>query len=216
MFRNQIMCGESQHLLSTLPENSVDLVVTDPPYLISYKDSFGRKVRNDDNPDGVLPVFNEIARVLKPESYCISFYGWSAITQFANCWQEAGLRIVGHLVWPKGYARRAGHVRFAHEAAYVLAKGYPDFPEKPLNDVQRWIYSGNASHPTQKAVQVIKPLIQAFSHPGDLVLDPFSGSGTTAIAAALSGRDYLGIELEPGYCTLARNRLASVHLPKAV
>ena len=104
----------------------------------------------------------------------------------------------------------------AHEAAYVLAKGYPDFPEKPLNDVQRWIYSGNASHPTQKAVQVIKPLIQAFSQPGDLVLDPFSGSGTTAIAAALSGRDYLGIELEPGYCTLARNRLASVYLPRAI
>ncbi len=210
MFRNQIICGESLQVLTQCPSNSVDLVVTDPPYLINYKDSSGRTLLNDDNPEGVLPVFDQVARVLKPDSYCISFYGWSAIAQFSQCWQAAGLRIVGHIVWPKPYTSRAGHVRYAHEAAYVLAKGKPQRPEKPLKDVQSWEYSGNRSHPTEKAVKVIAPLIKAYSKPGDLVLDPFAGSGTTAVAAALSGRDYLSIELEQKYCHLTEKRLAGV------
>ena len=92
----------------------------------------------------------------------------------------------------------------------MLAKGKPQRPEKPLKDVQSWEYSGNRSHPTEKAVKVIAPLIQAYSNPGDLVLDPFAGSGTTAVAAALSGRDYLSIELEQKYCQLTEKRLAGV------
>ena len=54
----------------------------------------------------------------------------------------------------------------------------------------------------------IEPIIQTFSRPGDLVLDPFSGPGSTLVAAALSGRSYLGIELESRYCQLAEKRLA--------
>ena len=77
-------------------------------------------------------------------------------------------------------------------------------------DVQRWEYSGNRAHPTEKAVSVLKPLIRAFSGPGDLVLDPFSGSGSTLVSAALTGRDYLGIDVEPKYVELARRRLAGL------
>ncbi|PZR93895.1 MAG: DNA methylase, partial [Hyphomicrobiales bacterium] len=63
-------------------------------------------------------------------------------------------------------------------------------------------------HPTEKAVGILRPLIHAFSKPGDIVLDPFAGSGSTAVAAALSGRRYIGIELEGHYCRHARTRLA--------
>jgi DNA modification methylase len=65
-------------------------------------------------------------------------------------------------------------------------------------------------HPTEKAISVVKPLIETFSPPGGLVLDPFSWSGSTAVAAALAGRLYLGIELEEKYCQVARKRLAGV------
>ncbi len=117
---------------------------------------------------------------------------------------------MGHIVWAKDYASRQGHTAFYHESAFVLVKGWPKKPENPISDVQPWSYTGNKAHPTEKAVSVIAPLIRAFSKPGDLVLDPFSGSGNTAVAAALNDRDYIGIELEERYCAHARKPLVGV------
>lgn len=125
------------------------------------------------------------------------------------CWEEAGFTPVGHLVWHKDYASRVGHLRACHEQAYLLAKGRPRRHGKPLDDVLPWEYSGNRWHPTEKAVSVIRPLIESFSRPGDLVLDPFAGSGSTAVAALFAGRDYCGVELEEAYCAQDRRRLAA-------
>lgn len=108
----------------------------------------------------------------------------------------------------ENYASRSSHTRYQHESAFLLAKGFPEKPENPISDVQPWEYSGNKAHPTEKAVSIIEPLIRSFSREGDLVLDPFAGSGTTCVAAALAGRRYLGIELEARYCELARKRVA--------
>lgn len=147
---------------------------------------------------------------MKPDSYCISFYGWNAVAEFSDAWVKAGFKIVGQIVWPKSYASSSGHTRYHHESAYVLVKGYPPKPLDPISDVQKWQYSGNTHHPTEKAVSVLTPLVRAFSKPGDIVLDPFAGSGSTAVAAALSNRQYIGIELEQRYCKLAQARLRGV------
>ena len=92
----------------------------------------------------------------------------------------------------------------------MLAKGRPPKPDRPLADVREWEYSGNRVHPTEKAVGILTPLIRSFSRPGELVLDPFAGSGSTCVAAALSGRRYCGIELEERYCEHACRRLEGV------
>lgn len=210
---NQIICGNSIEVLADLPGQSIDLVVTDPPYLCNYKDRYGRRVKNDNNASGVLPVFAELYRVLKSNRYCITFCGWSAIAGFATAWEEAGFKTVGRIVWPKPYASSQGHTAYFHEMAFVLAKGFPRKPMNPIDDVQPWEYSGNRAHPTQKAVSVITLLIRAFSAPNDLVLDPFLGSGTTAVSAALNDRRYIGIELEENYCALARRRLTGIKTP---
>ncbi|MEM1050897.1 MAG: DNA methyltransferase [Pseudomonadota bacterium] len=207
---NQILCGDANEVVKEIEDGSVDLVITDPPYLCQYKDRDGRTLANDDNPDGVLPVFDEVYRVLKPDSYCISFYGWNAIDEFSSAWARAGFKTIGHIVWPKSYASRSGHTQYRHESAFVLAKGWPPKPQQPISDVQTWEYSGNKRHPTEKAVSVIAPLVRGFSKPGDIVLDPFAGSGSTAVAAALNDHRYLGIELEERYCEIARARLAGV------
>ena len=207
ILRNQFICGEAKPTLEKLPDNSIDLVITDPPYLINYRDRAGRKIINDDNPQAVLSVYNELYRVLKNGSYCISFYGWSTIAAFSESWKQAGFSIAGHLVWHKDYSSSAGHVRYHHEAAYLLAKGSPDKPVKPLPDVLQWDYTGNKSHPTEKSVNIISPLINTYSRAGDVVLDPFCGSGTTAVSAVLNNRDYLGIEIEEKYCDLAQRRI---------
>jgi adenine-specific DNA-methyltransferase len=209
---NRIIHGDCTEVLKTLPGESVDFVLTDPPYFVRYKDRSGRSVQNDSNDDTakVLSAFPEIYRVLKPDALCVSFYGYRAVDAFMTSWKRAGFTPVGHIVWRKDYASSTRFVKCCHEAAYILAKGRPAIPREPLDDVQPWAYSGNRSHPTEKDVRVLKPVIQAFTQPGAVVLDPFSGSGSTSVAAALSKRRYIGIELEQKYCQLAEKRLAGV------
>jgi len=207
-FANEIIEGDCVEVLKEMPDGCADLAVTDPPYLVRYRDRRGRSVRNDDDPARVLSCFPDLYRVLKPDSLCVCFYGWNRVDKFFAAWSGAGFRPVGHIVWHKSYASRSGLLRARHEQAYLLAKGRPAPPDEPLDDVQPWQYTGNRAHPTEKAVGILAPLIESYSKPGDLVIDPFAGSGSTAVAAALRGRRYCGIELEPGYCELARNRLA--------
>lgn len=215
MLTQQVVQGDCKTVLQSLPDGSVDFVLTDPPYLARFKDRTGRTLANDDNPAAVVGAYGELYRVLKCDSFCISFYGYPKLDAFVHAWTEAGFDTVGHIVWPKPYISSTRFVGVAHESAYVLAKGRPQKPLRPLMDVQRWEYSGNKAHPTEKAVSVLLPLIRSFSRPGDLVLDPFSGSGSTLVSAALSGRRYLGIELEAKYVELARRRLAGVDRAKS-
>lgn len=214
---NRIIHGDCVEVLKTLPAESVDFVLTDPPYFVRYRDRSGRTIQNDRSPGNLLKAFDDVYRVLKPDTLCVSFYGWQAIDAFMAAWKSAGFTPVGHIVWRKSYASSARFFNHTHEQAYVLAKGRPALPAAPMDDVQPWSYSGNLSHPTEKDVRILKPLIEAFTRPGDVVLDPFSGSGSTSVAAALCRRRYLGIELEGQYCLHAEKRLAGVarHMARA-
>ncbi len=204
---SKIITGDCIEVLKGVPDAKVDLVVTDPPYLVDYRSRDGRKICNDRQADWLEPAFQEISRVLKANSYCISFYGWQQADTFLHAWRQSGLRPVGHLVWAKSYASSQRYVRRLHESAYLLAKGQPEQPAVLLNDVLPWSYTGNRLHPTQKPLSAIEPLIGAFSRPGDMVLDPFAGSGTTGEAAQRLGRHFYGIELDPEYAAIARKRL---------
>lgn len=210
MIRDQIICGDATQELKQLETGSVDLIVTDPPYLVNYRDRAGRRVANDGNANAVLPAFAQMYRVLKDNRLCICFCGWTALNGFTSAWAEAGFHIAGHIVWTKNYASSAGQTAYHHESAYVLTKGWPPKQKEPFADVQEWVYSGNKLHPTEKSVENIGQVIRAFSQPGEIILDPFLGSGTTAVAAALADRRYIGIELEERYCQLAERRLAGV------
>ncbi len=207
--RSKLINGDCIDVLQRVPDASIDLVVTDPPYLVNYSSRDGRKIANDISADWLKPAFTQTARVLKPDHFCISFYGWNQADRFLQAWKAAGLYPVGHLVWAKAYASsRRGFLRATHECAYLLAKGRPTQPEILLNDVLPWSYSGNKLHPTQKPLSAIEPLIAAFSERSDVVLDPFAGSATTGVAAKRLGRSFLGIELDPEYCKIASRRLA--------
>lgn len=205
---NCVISGNCLDVLPTLPSASIDAVITDPPFGVRYRDRSGRTIANDDDPASILGAFADIGRVLKPNTFCICFYGWNRIDAFFHAWREAGLRPIGHLVWTKTYASSTRFLEARHEQAYLLTKGNPPRPSVPLPDVQPWEYSGNFSHPTEKAVGILTPLVEAFAPPGGVVLDPFAGSGSTLVAAALTGRHYLGIELEANYCRHAERRLA--------
>jgi DNA modification methylase len=204
---NTVLQGDCVEVLRKLPRCSVDFVLTDPPYLAHYCSRDGRTVANDGNAAWLKPAFAEIFRVLCRDSFCISFYGWHQADKFITAWREAGFRLAGHLTFTKQYASTERFLQYRHENAYLLAKGNPQPPTQRIPDVLEWKYSGNRLHPTQKPLCVLTPLIQSFSRLGDLVLDPFCGSGSTLLAAKLQGRRFIGIELDPAYYNIALDRL---------
>ncbi|MGD0973461.1 MAG: DNA methyltransferase [Candidatus Korobacteraceae bacterium] len=207
---NGVTGGDCIDVMSYMPARCVDFVLTDPPYLVRYHDRSGRRVINDDNDAWLKPAFAQVHRVLKPDALCVSFYGWNKTDVFMAAWRDAGFRIAGHIVFRKRYASSARHLSYTHEQAYLLAKGFPPFPDRPPPDVIDWHYSGNRLHPTQKPVQSLKPLIAAFTKPDAVVLDPFAGSGSTLVAAHELGRRFIGIDLDPDHHRTARERLERI------
>jgi site-specific DNA-methyltransferase (adenine-specific) len=206
-YANQIANGDCLQILRQLPAACVDFILTDPPYVTNYIDRSGRRIANDDNTRWIFPAFWELHRVFKPDSYAVSFYGLGKAERFLAVWRECGFPPVGHFVWVKRYSSLVGNVQMKHEQAYLLAKGNPPPPVSPPPDVLPWYYTGNRLHPTQKPVLSLTPLIEAFSRPGGLVLDPFAGSGTTGIGARQSRRRFLLIEKDPAYFRAAQDRL---------
>lgn len=207
--RNTIQHGDCIDVMQAMPARSVDFILTDPPYLVRYIDRTGRRIANDDHGDWLEPAARQMFRVLKNDSLCVSFYGWTQTDRFMSAWRAAGFRIAGHIVFRKKYASASRFVSYTHESAYVLVKGQPALPENPPADVMDFPYTGNHLHPTQKPVAILKPLIEAFCPEGGLVLDPFCGSGSTLVAACAANCDYLGIELDRTYHRIAERRLAA-------
>jgi len=208
-FVNRIIEGDCVDVMRQMPDASVDCIITDPPYLVGYRSRDGRTLAGDRDGHWLKPAFLECFRVLKANHYCISFYGWNQVHRFMYAWKDAGFVPVSHLVFVKDYASKKGFTRSYHENAYVLAKGTPPKPSVVLPDVLPWRYTGTRLHPTQKPVTAIAPLMKAFSEPRDIVLDPFAGSGTTALAAFFCGRRYIGIEKIGQYRRIAEERLAN-------
>ncbi len=92
MLTQQVIQGDCKAVLRTLPSESVDFVLTDPPYLGRYKDRNGRTLANDDDPAAVVGAYAELYRVLKTNRFCISFYGYPKLDAFRTCVDGGGIR----------------------------------------------------------------------------------------------------------------------------
>lgn len=210
-FTNRILYGDCIEVMQQISEESIDFILTDPPYLVNFRDRQGRTLQNDTNAKWLRPAMKEAFRVLKDNRLMLCFYGWPHAEKFLEAWREAGFRPVGHIVFRKSYTTKTtDFLQYRHEQAYLLAKGRPAMIGGVLPDVQRLIYTGNKLHPTQKAVMSLVPMIRAYSLPGDLVLDAFCGSGSTCATALLTGRRYIGIELDAQYYQAASLRMGRI------
>jgi site-specific DNA-methyltransferase (adenine-specific) len=207
---NTITHGDCIEVMHEMPANSVDSILTDPPYLVNYRDRDGRTIQNDTNADWLKPAMAQAYRVLKQDRVAVMFYGWSKVDAFFAAWKDAGFQPVGHLVFQKSYASKSRFLRYTHEQAFLLAKGRPPLPKQPLMDVMEMPYSGNKLHPTQKPVATLAQLIRCFTLPNELVLDCFAGSGSSCAAALLTGRRYLGVEMDEAYFQQASARMERI------
>jgi DNA modification methylase len=210
-FVNTILHGDCIEVMRQMPANSVDFILTDPPYLVNYRDRTGRTIQNDADDAWLKPAMAEAYRVLKQDRVAVMFYGWTKVDAFFEAWRSAGFQPVGHIVFHKSYSSKSRFLRYQHEQAFLLAKGRPPLPKQPLGDVMEMPYSGNKLHPTQKPVAALAQLIRSFSLRGETVLDSFAGSGSTCASSALTGRKYIGIEMDDAYFQHAVDRLKRVH-----
>jgi len=206
--------------LKQLEDNSVDCVITYPPYNISRNTNFkcGLKGRNGmdfgewDKGFPITEFIKELPRVLKKGSNVIIFNAWENLGDIATQMKEVGIEPKRCLIYQKINPAPFNMNRlFTNTCEYIVWGVYGEnwtFNNDGLeNGVFLTTVQDKTLHPTMKDIKIIKKLISVLSNSNDVILDCFMGSGTTAVACKELGRNYIGFELNKGYCKIAEDRL---------
>lgn len=209
---NKIYCEDCLEGLKKLPDNSIDLVLTDPPYGINIakKGNVGgeklAKVKDygKSNWDDKIPekeIFDEIFRISKNQ---IIFGG--------NYFLEHLKNTSCFIVWDKNNTGNFADCELAWTSFKTSTRLFKYTWNGMLqgdmkNKEQRF-------HPTQKPLPLMKWILQNYSKENDIVLDPFMGSGTTAVACKELDRNFIGFEISQEYCDVAYKRLNKVNNKK--
>lgn len=229
-----ILHGDVLDILPSI-EHSVDAVLTDPPYasgtrMEAHKSSSGAmlrktternaKTRFADRPieldqmttTGFVWLMRAVAndcRHLLPEGGSfLSFIDWRQESNLMGALESCNLRIQKSVVWNKGSMGLGNGFRSQHERIIHAAKGVPTIYDKSCGDVLTFARVAPIDHPSPKPVGLLQRLLEVVTRPGDEVLDPFMGSGSTLRAAKNIGRRAIGIEVEERYCEIAAQRLS--------
>ncbi len=239
---NSIVCCDCIEGLKELPDNYVDLVITDPPYAISQKGKkISRKSLNSKswkrNSDIKLDFgkwdnfkteedffkfteswFKECVGMLKQKSWIYIFFDKQKTGYFdLFLSKKYGIKSRTIFTWLKSNPTpsfRKVNWLSASEFVWVGSKGECKL-KNFLNQTDMFNYMitpnksiyGVTEHPTEKPIDLIIKFILTSSNEGDLILDPFLGSGTTAVACSSLNRNFLGFEINPEYCQIAIKRL---------
>ena len=212
----QIFHADCGIILPDLATESIDMTCTDSPYGVSYQGRFDNKhsiIEGDDDLGWLEPVFAEVYRVMKVDSFAVCFYGWPHADRFVATWKKVGFRLVSHLSFVKNVPGLGHFTRSCHETAFLMAKGRPAAPEVAIPDAITSPRDRPSFHPNQKSLVAIGKVIEAFAPVQGVVLDPFLGSGTTLRAAKDLGLGGIGIEIDEDHCATAARRLAQGVLP---
>jgi len=231
---NLLKHADCLDFLADVPSGSVDLVLTDYPYFISRKTGFkngggeqynrikiskdfGKWDKKESNKLDLRKVTEGLYRVLRQGGTFIAFYDIWKMAEMKEWCEGAGFRMLRVIEWlksnPTPINQHKTYLNNAMEVAIVGAKG-----SKPIFNASydRGTYNypiprasgGLDRHPTQKPLALFKELVEKHSNRGDLVLDCFLGSGTTAVAAVATGRGFIGCEADRGYYNTAVRRLS--------
>lgn len=229
---NQIICGNCLEVMPQFPAKSIDAIITDVPYNLG--DANPSKIKFKDREDmnkasveewnknfDCISFLPESRRILKEKGniviYCShrnfgDYFGW------LNSNFDRTFFGVWHKTNPVPQVRKVSFLSACE--LFVCAWDVPHkFNFKTQNEMHNFIESpicqGNErlGHTAQKPLKAMIPLIEATTDKGDLVLDPFCGSGTTCEAAKRLGRKFIGIDLNSDYCEMARKRLSQVEWP---
>lgn len=238
-FENKIICGDCLEVMKEIPDQSVDLVVTSPPYNLGIKKTFGKEITSGwkgkwnnsklqasgyDEHNDYMPeeeyitwqknVLQESFRVIKDTGAIFYNHKWRVQKGIFQQRLEIieGLPLRQIIIWKKagGINFNEGYFLPTYEVIYLLAK--PKFKLAPkvnrYGDVWEIMQQKGSWHPAPFPVELASRCCEATT--GDLILDPFIGSGTTAVAAKKLGKKYIGIDISQLYCDKAKERLSSI------
>ncbi len=230
---DEIYCGDALKLMKNIPDESIDLVVTDPPFAIDFQ---AKRTNYNRTHDRVLEGYNEIPkeeyyyftlkwidetrRIIKKTGSIYIFSGWTNLKDILNSVDEVGLNTINHLIWKYqfGVYTRRKYVTSHYHILFVVKddKKYKfnkieDYPED-VWIINREYWTGKIKTPTKLPVELVKRIICFSSDEGDIVFDPFLGSGTVAVVAKMLGRRYLGFEIVKDYYKFAKNRISKVQM----
>jgi site-specific DNA-methyltransferase (adenine-specific) len=208
-----VLEGDCREILPTIT-GKVGHVITDPPYdertHSSAKTSAIGKVHNVDFGFAPLADFEHVQAILRvTRGWLVAFCALEQLGYYRDAAPDAWVRAG---IWDRqagtAFARSDRPFQGAEGIAIMHGDGAKVFPA----GAKRAVWSSTTErndreHPTQKPITLMLELIQDFTSPGDIILDPFSGSGTTGVACLRLGRRFIGIERDPKYFRLACDRL---------
>lgn len=268
-FINRVLPGDCTAVLKSLPAESIDFIVTSPPYAEKRSKTYGG-VSSDKYVDWFLPKSEQLLRVLKPtgsfvlnikegvedgqrQTYVMELLlalrkqGWMWVEEYIwhkrNCFpgkwpnrfrdawehcyhftkqkkfymdQKAVMVPMGD--WAKSRLKKLSVIDKQRDESIVgsgFGKNVSNWVGRdrayPTNVIHLATECGNKAHSAAYPVELPKWFISLFTPTGGLVLDPFMGSGTTAVAAKMLGRDFVGVEKDSAFCKLAEDRIAKSH-----
>lgn len=237
--RSQLLCGDCIKEMRALPEESIDCILTDPPYNIGLfmhdRNTNLKKMREnqfayagwDNMTYGVWKrnmsrFLAQCARVMKKKGTLLIFMSVIKVADIIELATKHGFYYKTTGVWHKTNPMpRNMNLQFVNSTEcwiyfiYQGTSGTFQNKDKVKHDFLESSVCPKSekrfgNHPTQKPLKILKELIECVTNPNDIILDPFMGSGSTCVASALLGRRYIGIELENKYYEIASKRIKQI------
>lgn len=228
----EIHNADAFEYIQKIPENSIDFILTDPPYNLSsystgnmefdWRTDINNDIAEWDGNFDPLSMKDEFLRTLKPTGNIFAFCSYNLIGRWHEIFDpifDTFQFFVWHKTNPVPKIRRAGFLNSCELIVCMWNKGHTwNFTKQSEmhNFYESPICMGNErlkepKHPTQKPVELLKHIIKVASNKGDTVFDPFMGVGSTGVAALEMGRKFIGVEIEKKYFKAAERRLKCIH-----
>ena len=245
-FLNCIHLGDCIEVMADMPDECVDLIITDPPFAIDFKSHRNNYNRQHSR---VMNGYNEIkakdyqcfttawltqaTRVLRDSGSMYIFSGWNHLKELLIAIDDCSLTTVNHAIWKYqfGVVTKRKFVTSHYHCLYVCKnekqrRFYPFsrfgkeektatggsahyLDKEDVWTIKREYWRGDQKTPTKLPAELVQKILDYSSQEGDVVLDPFLGSGQVAVVSAMADRQYIGIEIVPEYCKFAQQRLST-------